>query len=122
MKCDLHHTHLFASRLDDSVRFYREMLGAHEVFDGDLAGARNVHLRIGSGSLAFFDQPPRHDGQKVVHHLGIQTDDLDALVAHMRARGHRFRDGIVDAGVLRFMMAMAPDGLLLELFELPETP
>jgi lactoylglutathione lyase/glyoxylase I family protein len=120
MRIDLHHPHLFTADLDASVRFYTEMLGAERVFDGEIAGARNVHLRIGCGLLAFFDQPPRHEGRKVVHHLGLRTDDLDALVAHMRARGYTFRDGIVDVGVIRFVMAMAPDGLLLELFEMRE--
>jgi hypothetical protein len=29
-----------------------------------------------------------------MHHLGIETDDLDALVARMKANGHEFRNTV----------------------------
>ena len=117
MPCDLHHAHLFASNLDASLRFYREMFGAELVFDTEVAGARNVLIRIGGGHINFYDQPPKDSGRGAVHHLGIRTDDLAALVAHMEARGFQFRKTITDLGVLKYVMAQAPDGILLELFE-----
>ena len=117
MRCDLHHAHLFASNLEESVRFYCEMFGAEIVFDTEAAGARNVLLRLGSACLNFYDQPPKDSGRGAVHHLGIRTDDLEALIRHMKERGFQFRKGITDAGPLRYVMAAAPDGVLLELFE-----
>jgi catechol 2,3-dioxygenase-like lactoylglutathione lyase family enzyme len=117
MRCDLHHAHLFASDIEESIRFYCEMFGAEIVFDVEVAGARNVLLSLGSACLNFYDQPPKDSGRGVVHHLGIRTDDLEALVRHMEERGFRFRKGITDAGPLRYVMAAAPDGVLLELFE-----
>jgi hypothetical protein len=50
------------------------------VYDTEFAGARNVFIRVGAGHLHFYDQPPKTLGQGTVHHLGIQTDDLDRLV------------------------------------------
>ena len=117
MRCDLHHAHLFASDLDRSIRFYSEMFGAEIVFDTEAAGARNVLLRLGSACLNFYDQPPKDSGRGAVHHLGIRTDDLEALVRHMKERGFQFRKDITDAGLFRYVMAAAPDGVLLELFE-----
>ncbi len=35
----------------------------------------------------------------------------------MKERGFQFRKGITDAGLFRYVMAAAPDGVLLELFE-----
>ncbi len=117
MRCDLHHPHLFASNLDESIRFYRDMFGAELVFDTEVAGARNVMLRIGAGHINFYDQPPRDSGRGPIHHLGIRTDNLRELVAHMEAKGFRFRKPITDLGALKYVMAEGPDGVLFELFE-----
>lgn len=117
MQCDLHHAHLFASDVDASIRFYREMFGAEVIVDAELAGSRNVLIRLGSGHINFYDQFPKDSGRGVVHHLGIRTDDLEALVAHMKAKGFAFRKGITNAGPFKYVMAAGPDGVLLELFE-----
>ncbi|MBI4965466.1 MAG: VOC family protein [Desulfomonile tiedjei] len=117
MRCDLHHTHLFASDLDESIKFYRDMFGAEVVFDTEVAGARNIMLRIGTGHLNFYDQPPKDSGRGAVHHLGIRTDNLKELVAHMEAKGFHFRKPITDLGALKYVMAEGPDRVLFELFE-----
>ena len=116
--CELHHAHLFASDLDASIRFYREMFGAEVIFDGEAAGARNVLIRIGSAHINFYDQPPKDAGRGAVHHLGIRTNDVAALVEHMKSRGFEFRGPIKDlGGGGKYVMAQGPDGILLELFE-----
>ena len=112
----LHHTHLFASDVDRSMAFWRDHFGAVVVLDTVFAGARNVFMRIGEGRLHLYDQPPKHAGAGTVHHLGIETDELDALVARLRAAGvsvtevRRHAEG-------NYAMAEAPDGLLLALFQ-----
>lgn len=113
----LHHAHLFATDLAASIRFYRDMFGAEVVFDETVAGSRNVLLRLGDAHLNFYDQPPKDEGRGAVHHLGIRTSDLRGLVDHMRSKGFEFRKDVTDLGTLRYVMAMAPDGVLLELFE-----
>ena len=59
MHCELHHAHLFASDLNESIWFYQEMFGAELVFDTVVAGARNVLLRLGLAHLNFYEQPPK---------------------------------------------------------------
>ena len=115
--CGLHHAHLFASNLDRSVTFYQEMFGGEVILDGDVGGSRNALLRLGSAHINFYDQPPKDSGRGVMHHLGIRTDDLAGLVQHMKAKGFEFRKEITDLGALKYVMAAAPDGVLLELFE-----
>lgn len=117
MYCDLHHVHLFASNLDESIGFYRKMFKAEILFDEIVAGVRNVMIRIGIGLINFYDQPPRDTGKSVVHHLGIQTDDISAVVAHMEAQGFNFRSPIRDAGDLKYIMIEGPDRVLIEIFE-----
>lgn len=120
MEISLHHAHLFASDLDASIRFYREMFGAEVILDATMAGARNVMISIGSSKINFYDQPPRDQGCGAVHHLGIETDDLEGLVERMTAEGQQFRNPIKDLGFWKYVMAEGPDGVLLELFEVSE--
>lgn len=114
----VHHAHLFASNIDESLKFYQEMFGAEILADIIMAGARNVFVAIGQGRLHFYDQPPRDQGRGAIHHLGIETDDLEALVAHMKAKGVPFRKEITDFGFWKYVMAPAPDNILLELFQI----
>jgi catechol 2,3-dioxygenase-like lactoylglutathione lyase family enzyme len=115
---DLHHVHLFASDLDASVAWWREMLGAEVAFDGTFGGARNVFLRVGRGRLHLYDQPPREGAGDAIHHVGIRVNDLAGLVARMKAGGIAFRNDIREFGWWRYVMCPAPDGVLLELFEI----
>ena len=117
MQIDLDHAHLFASDVDATIRWWSEMLGASVVFDLEVAGARNVRLAVGRGAINLYDQPPRVVGMGSVHHLGILTDDLEGLVASMEAKGVHFRDPVQDFGAVKFIMVMAPDSVLLELFQ-----
>ena len=117
MNCNLHHVHLFASDLNASIRFYREMFGAEIVSDFIAAGARNVLIRIGTGHINFYDQPPRGTGPSAVHHLGIFTDDISSVVAHMESRGFKFRTPVRDHGDLKYIMLEGPDRVLIEVFE-----
>lgn len=117
MYCDLHHVHLFASNLDESIGFYRKMFKAEILFDEIVAGVRNVMIRIGIGLINFYDQPPRDTGKSAVHHLGIQTDDISAVVAHMEAQGFNFRSPVRDFGDLKYIMIEGPDRVLIEIFE-----
>lgn len=114
---ELHHVHLFASDLDAAVAWWREILGAEVAFDGAFGGARNVFLRVGTGRLHLYDQPPRAGAGGAIHHVGIRVQDLPGLVARMKERGIAFRSEIREFGWWRYIMCAAPDGVLLELFE-----
>jgi len=118
IKTSLHHAHLFASNIDESIQFYKDMFGAEILFDLEVAGARNVMISIGTSRINFYDQPPKDTGKGAVHHLGIETDNLEALVDHMKSKGFEFRKSIKSLGVLKYVMAEGPDHILLELFEI----
>lgn len=117
MRNSLHHAHLFASNVDESIKFYKEMFEAKILFDLEMAGARNVMIQIGTSRINFYDQPPKDQGRGAIHHLGIETEDLEALIAHMKSKGFQFIKKIKKFGPLKYIMAAAPDNVLLELFE-----
>ncbi|OPY84583.1 MAG: Glyoxalase/Bleomycin resistance protein/Dioxygenase superfamily protein [Smithella sp. PtaU1.Bin162] len=114
---NFHHAHLFAADINASLKFYQEMFGGRIVADIEMAGARNVFLQIGRGRLHFYEQLPRDEGKGAVHHLGIETDNLPELVAHMKSKGVKFRKEIADFGFWKYVMAPAPDNVILELFQ-----
>ena len=113
-----HHAHLFASNIDASLKFYQEMFGAEILADVVMAGTRNVFVAIGQGRLHFYDQPAKDQGRGAIHHLGIQTDDLEGLVTQMKAKGVPFHKEIADFGFWKYVMVLAPDNVLLELFQI----
>jgi catechol 2,3-dioxygenase-like lactoylglutathione lyase family enzyme len=117
MNHHLHHVHLFASDLDRSIAFYRDFFDGEVVLDMELAGARNVFMKVGNGRIHFYDQPPRFSGRASIHHFGIQTDDIEGVVEKMGRRGVVFKKGITDAGFWKYIMVPAPDDILIELFE-----
>ena len=114
---NLHHVHIFASDLDKSIKFYEQFFGGETVLDTELAGARNVFMKIGKGRLHFYDQSPKYSGRGSIHHFGIQTDDIEGIVSNMEAHGIVFRKGITDLGFWKYIMVPAPDDILIELFE-----
>jgi catechol 2,3-dioxygenase-like lactoylglutathione lyase family enzyme len=118
LKANLHHAHLFASNIDESINFYQEMFDAKIIFDLEMAGARNVMISIGSSKINFYDQTPKEQGRGVIHHLGVETDNLEALVEHMKNKGFQFRKPIKSLGIWKYVMAEGPDHILLELFEI----
>lgn len=112
----LHHAHLMASDIDATIEFWRDGFGGEVVYDATFAGARNVFLRVGGGRIHLYDQPPKHSGQGTVHHLGILTDELDAVVARLRGKGVSVTD-IRREPTAAYAMAEGPDRLLIEIFQ-----
>ena len=114
----MHHVHLFATDIDVTVNWYVSNLGATVAFDGQFGGARNVFMHVGNGRINLYDQAVRDGGGGAYHHIGIQTDDLAALYARLKANDVKFRSEIREFGNWRYVMCPAPDDVLLELFQI----
>ena len=56
----IHHVHIFASDIRKSIRFYEDIFDGEVVLDMEVAGARNVFMKIGNGRIHFYDQPPKN--------------------------------------------------------------
>lgn len=117
----VHHVHLFASNLEKSLEFYKEAFGGKIILDEDMAGARNVFMRIGTGRIHFYDQAPKYPVRGNIHHFGIQTDDIEGVVKKLKAMGAAFTKEIVDLGSWKYIMVPAPDNVLIELFQVDKS-
>ena len=121
MVCHVHHVHIFASDINKSIKFYEEFFGGKVILDSELAGARNVFMKIGHGRLHFYDQPPKNSGRGSIHHFGIQTNNIEEVVDKLRAGGVALRKGITDLGFWKYVMVPAPDDILIELFQVDKS-
>jgi predicted enzyme related to lactoylglutathione lyase len=114
----LQHVHLFASDIEATLSFYRTWFDAEVIWDGGVAGARNVFVKIGIGAMHLYDQPPRGDGKNAVHHLGMQVVGIHELYERMKAAGLRIPNPIrPTGGGGGYFMLGAPDGVVIEVFE-----
>lgn len=117
MSLDLHHVHVFASNIDETIHWWRRHMDAKIIFDDELAGARNVFLAVGSGRLHLYDEAPRDRGRGSVHHLGVKVANLRDEWQRLQLQGITSPHGLRERDGWRYVMICAPDGLLLELFE-----
>ncbi len=121
MFCHLHHVHLFATDVKKSLDFYVDGFGGKVVADLEMAGARNVFIRIGTGRLHLYDQPPKHPLRGNIHHFGIQTNDIEGVVERLKSKGVIFQKEISDLGFWKYVMVPAPDDILIELFQVDKS-
>ncbi len=120
MRVSLDHVHIFASDLAATLDFFCLMLDAKVVWDEEAAGVRNVRLALGHAFIHVYEQRPTVARGGPIHHLGIETDDLEGLVARMKMGGHWFRNVIREHPKFKYVMIAGPDDLLIELFECHE--
>jgi len=119
--CHIHHVHIFASDINKSIKFYEEFFGGKVIFDAELAGQRNVFIRIGNGRVHLYYQPPKNPVRGNIHHFGIQTDHIDEVIGNLKAKGIVLKKDITDLGFWKYIMVPAPDDILIELFQVDKT-
>jgi len=86
---DLKYLYVGTSGFDEDLAFYRDVLGAEEVWNFEEFGARVAALRVATGPLLLIaDHRPAPSCLPV---FGV--DDLDAAVARLESRGWRADSG-----------------------------
>ena len=109
------------SDIESSVAFYRDMLGFTVDIDRSpqfAALAREgVTLFVnvpGMGSAGRAGGNPEPGGW---NRFQIETDDLDATIADLRAKGATFRGEVAEGAGGRQILLLDPSGNVVELFE-----
>ena len=144
----IHHAGITVDDADRSLRFYRDLLGMAVLEDSRLTrtdvaallGVDEVDLRVvvldsGDGRvvelLEYATPPGRHvdyaSRDAGTGHIALQVRDLDAIAAGIEAAGgsvisHRAITAGDTGGIFagaRLLYVRDPDGMILELAELP---
>lgn len=124
MQMTFDHVHLRASDPEATARWFADMLGAEVIrsmqqgkprIDIALGGARIFLAEVKSGDGAHDAPPHPHRG---LDHFGLFVQDLDAVIAALKAKGADFRDEPhVPRPGIKICFLRGPDDISIELLE-----
>jgi methylmalonyl-CoA/ethylmalonyl-CoA epimerase len=119
------HVHLISADPVKTSQFYEEMFGAEKINQRELpGGGLSIELHIsGSRILIMKTQSPLATPPDKINagleHFGLKTDDIEAAVTDLKAKGVKIRDEVreIRNGV-KIAFIWAPDNVLIELVEM----
>jgi len=119
------HTRMRVSDLDQTIRFYTEVLGL-EVLERKVSprGSHLAFLKVPNSEelieLTSFPPSGLVTVQEDLVHLAFQVESLDDTIASLNAQGVKVTDGPTQSSSgSRFIFIDAPDGYEIELIERP---
>ena len=120
------HVHLISLNPVKTAEFYERMFNAKRVSVGELgAGRVSVELDLNGSRVLVMSRrvqpetaPSSSEPAHGLEHFGIRTDDLEAAVADLKAKGVQFKEEIreIRPGV-KISFLWAPENVLIELLE-----
>ncbi len=119
------HTRLRVNDMDETIRFYTEVLGL-EVLERKTSprGSHLAFLKVPNSEelieLCSFPPSGPVRVQEDLVHLAFQVDDLDETIRTLQAKGIKITDGpTTTSSGSRFIFIDAPDGYEVELIQRP---
>ena len=124
----IHHLAIAVKDLEEALRFYRDTLGlpVHEQAVREDQGVKAALLTIGESEIELLEPlgPDTPVGRFLerrgegIHHICLQTDDIDKELAELKAKGVELidqepRQGL--AGRICFLHPRSTKGVLVEL-------
>jgi lactoylglutathione lyase len=120
------HTRMRVSNLDETIRFYRDVLGL-EVTERHRSprGSELAFLRVPNSEeeieICAFPASGRVQVPEDLVHLAFEVDNLDDTIARLQAQGIPITDGpTTSSSGSRFCFIDAPDKYEIELIERPK--
>ena len=120
------HIHLISPDPLKTAQFYESMFNAERVSTRELPDGRtSVELNLNGSRILLTQRPVQPESASMgsvtgsgLEHFGIRTDNLEAAVADLKAKGVQFRDEIrvIRPGV-KISFLWAPENVLVELLE-----
>jgi len=121
----VNHVGRTTKRLDESRRFYRDVLGFREVSrpNFDFAGAWLYNYGIMIHLIESAVAPdPEGEIQTRYDHLALHTDDLDAAERLLQEHGVPYRKNVIKDRNIAQIFCRDPDGHHVEIGTYPPTP
>ena len=122
------HIHLISPDQVKTAQFYQSMFGAELIETRQMADGRTIVELSLNGSRVLVMNPTNQSKSDTqpgagygIDHFGIGTDDLEAAVEDLKAKGVEFTVGIRESrpGV-KISFLLGPENVLIELLERTE--
>jgi catechol 2,3-dioxygenase-like lactoylglutathione lyase family enzyme len=113
----MNHVHLKTRDPDETARFYVDVLGA-KIVSRNPSGGYRIDLHGLSLNVSNFLAEQKREQKLGMEHIAIDTDELDALVEKLNARGVRILEETTVSGGRRVCFFEGPDGVQLEFIEM----
>jgi methylmalonyl-CoA/ethylmalonyl-CoA epimerase len=129
----IHHLAVLVDDIDDSLRFWRDILGLEpsHITDVPAEGARIAFLPVGESEIELVQPTTGDSGLSRyldkhgpgMHHLCLQVDDLQGLLPQLQAKGIQLINDQPKVGedgkLYVFIHPKSTQGVLVELYQLP---
>jgi catechol 2,3-dioxygenase-like lactoylglutathione lyase family enzyme len=117
MTIKLNHLHLKTKDPEKTAKFYVDTFGAKITSQSPTGGYR---VDLDGLSLNITDLHPtqKREQKYGMEHIAIDTDELDAVVAKLKAQGIGILEETVVTGNRRVCFFEGPDGVQLEFLEM----
>jgi catechol 2,3-dioxygenase-like lactoylglutathione lyase family enzyme len=117
MTLKLNHLHLKTTDPEKTAKFYVDTLDAKVVSQSPTGGYR-LDLHGLALNVSRFLENQTREQKYGMEHIAIDTDELDAVVAKLKARGINILEQTVVSGGRRVCFFEGPDGVQLEFIEM----
>ena len=122
------HTRMRVSDMDQTIRFYTDVLGLEVAERGtSTRGSHLAFLKVPNSEelieLCSFPPSGPVKVQEDLVHLAFEVENLDETIAALNQKGVKITDGPTrSSSGGRFLFIDAPDGYEVELIERPPSP
>ena len=117
MTLKLNHLHIKTRDPEKTAKFYVDTFGAKILTPGPRNGYRLDLLGLHLNVTPFLEEQKREQSYGM-EHLAIDTDELDNVVAKLKAQGIPILEETVVSGGRRVCFFAGPDGVQLEFIEM----
>lgn len=115
MKISVQYSTMIVNNLEESVAFYRDVLGFSEGYHVDLpVGAITIMNSPGGASVELIEAPQFPTG---LYSVGTDVDDLDETLEILKTKGCTILGEIVKTTVGRQIFIQDPNGVRICLIE-----
>jgi len=119
MAFKMNHIHLKTPDPKKTAQFYVDTLGAKVVGEAGTGGLR-LDLHGLAINVTKFIEGQTREQVYGIEHIAIDTDDLDNVVASMKANGVNILEETTVGGGRRVCFFQGPEGVQLEVLEMPK--
>jgi len=139
---EVQHIAISVSNMDEALEFYCGLLGLEVMMDMELErdpaieailGVKDIKMRYvlftGMGAKLNLLEFKNPKGENVaaklrpydqgIHHIAFSVDDVEAAYKELSAKGVKFISPPQQTGLAKANAMLGPDGVVIELFELP---